>query len=524
MSGFPSSSITDRLPLAARNIELFSPSGAAPRDAPAWIWDVDHPYVHGIFAPVDGELEKSDLDVVGELPADLDGCFVLNSPNQRWRPGGKYHYYDGDGMLHAVYFHDGKVNYVRRWVRTDAFVREEAAGEAVWPGLAGPFNFDLPGGPIKDNSNTDIIFYAGRLLSLWYLAGVPYRVDPLTLRTEGAEDFGGRLRRKLSAHSKVDPNTGELIFFDYGNEAPYMTYGVADASGNLLREVPIDLPGPRSPHDIGVTPNYSILHDLPMFQDPEIFSRHGKRVVRFHRDVPARFGILPRHGDGSQVKWFEAEPCYILHVVNCWEEGDWIVMDACRQPEPIAKPDEGDGELAKMLAFRRRTHVLHRWRFNLRTGEVREGPLESLNMEFPRINPLFLGRETRYSYYQYLPLPDADSDSLSGRCQTFDALVRFDAADGTVQRWNYSQNGRVAYGNEAPFAPKQGATAHGQNDDAQEDDGYIVTIVTDTNDWESECHVFDARQVEAGPVARVKLGCRVPAGFHANWVDGGSLW
>ena len=67
----------------------------------------------------------------------------------------------GDGMLHAVYFRDGRAHYTCRWVRTDAFVREEAAGEAVWPGLAGPFNFDLPGGPIKDNSNTDIIFYAG---------------------------------------------------------------------------------------------------------------------------------------------------------------------------------------------------------------------------------------------------------------------------------------------------------------------------------------------------------------------------
>ena len=51
------------------------------------------------------------------------------------------------------------------------------------------------------------------MLSLWYLAGVPYQVYPHTLETIGAEDFGGKLRRKLSAHSKVDPHTGELIFF-----------------------------------------------------------------------------------------------------------------------------------------------------------------------------------------------------------------------------------------------------------------------------------------------------------------------
>ena len=155
-------------------------------------------------------------------------------------------------------------------------------------------------------------------------------IDTLIAETLGAEDFGGRLRGRLSAHSKVDPHSGELIFFDYGNEPPYMTYGVADAQGQLMREVPIDLPGPRSPHDIGVSENFSILHDLPMFQDPEIFRQHGKRVVRFHRDVPARFGVIPRHAEDARPRWFDAEPCYILHVVNCWEEGDWLIMDACR--------------------------------------------------------------------------------------------------------------------------------------------------------------------------------------------------
>jgi carotenoid cleavage dioxygenase-like enzyme len=512
-------SIFADLPLAERNVEMLSTSGQPPPHTPDWVWQTDHPYVHGVFAPVDSELELTELSVDGELPADLQGCYVINSPNQRWKPQGKYHYYDGDGMLHAVYFRDGRAHYTCRWVRTDAFVREEAAGEAVWPGLAGPFNFDLPGGPIKDNSNTDIIFYAGKMLSLWYLAGVPYQVDPHTLETIGAEDFGGKLRRKLSAHSKVDPHTGELIFFDYGNEPPYMTYGVADAQGKLIREVAIELPGPRSPHDIGITPNYSILHDLPMFQDPEIFRNHGKRVVRFHRDVPARFGIIARHAQDPTVHWFEAEPCFILHIVNCWEDGDWVIMDACRQPNPIAQADEGDGELAKMLAFRRRTHVMHRWQFNLVTGEVREGPLETLNMEFPRINPLRIGRASRYSYNQFLPLPGQGDHRMSGRCQTFDALVKFDAETGNIDRWDYAQGCTEVYGNESPFAPRTGATL----EDA-EDDGYVVTFTTDRTDWRSECLVFDASNLSAGPIARLPLPRRVPAGFHANWIPGEQLW
>jgi len=505
------------LPLASRNVEVLGLDGRPPSGAPDWIWRVDHPYLHGIFAPVASEFPLAEVEVTGDLPSDLEGCYVINSPNQRWQPPGKYHYYDGDGMLHAVYFRDGRASYARRWVRTEAFAREEAEGRAIWPGLAGPFDFSLPGGPIKDNSNTDVIFYAGRMLSLWYLSGVPYRVDPLSLETLGAEDFGGRLRGRLSAHSKVDPHSGELIFFDYGNEPPYMTYGVADAQGQLMREVPIDLPGPRSPHDIGVSENFSILHDLPMFQDPEIFRQHGKRVVRFHRDVPARFGVIPRHAEDARPRWFDAEPCYILHVVNCWEEGDWLIMDACRQPEPISDPDPGDGELANMLAFRRRVHVLHRWEFNLVSGEVRERPLETRNLEFPRINPLRLGRRSRFSYLQSLPL--AEADSLRGRCQSFDALVKYDAESGSMQSWRYSDAGGDVYGNESPFAPRRGA----KPEDA-EDDGYVLTFTTDRADWRSECLVFHAQAIADGPVARLRLPSRVPLGFHANWIPGEQLW
>lgn len=75
------------------------------------------------------------------------------------------------------------------------------------------------------------------------------------------------------------------------------------------------------------------------------------------------------------------------------------------------------------------------------------------------------------------------------------------------------------YRNESPFAPRTGATL----DDA-EDDGYVVTFTTDRTDWRSECLVFDAINLSAGPIARLPLPRRVPAGFHANWIPGEQLW
>lgn len=503
------------LPITARNLHTVDSRGNRPSNVPSWLDEVDHPYLHGLFAPVADECDADNLMVEsGHLPSDLDGAYIVNGPNQRFKPTGRYHYYDGDGMLHATYFKNGKASYKSRWIRTPAFIAEEEAGKAVWPGLCGPFNHDLPGSPIKDNSNTDIIFYQGKLLSLWYLAGCPQAIDPLTLQTLGPETLNNALNHNLSAHSKVDPRTGELVFFNYQDVEPYMSYGVANTDSGIRLDVPIDIPGPRSPHDLGMTEHFSVLHDLPYFHDVDVLMRHKKRVVRFYPDVPARFGVIPRYGDSKDVRWFEAEPCYILHVVNCWEEGDTIVMVGCRQPNPGGNRDPEDGPLASQLAERRRSHQLHEWRFDRRTGDTKERTLNDLNVEFPTINNRFTGVKNRYAYLQLLP-DHIGPDGIEGRCQTFDALVKFDLQTGSYQRYDY---GVGVSGSESWFAPRAGSDGR-----AAEDDGYVITYAHSRHDWLSRCLVFNAQDITQGPIATLRMPRRFNIGFHATWVDGCDL-
>ena len=75
-----------------------------------------------------------------------------------------------------------------------------------------------------------------------------------------------------------------------------MTYGVANAKGEVVHEMPIDLPGARLPHDGGYR-NHTILHDLPFFHDLNVPQKHKMRVLTFHRDIPTRFGVIPRFGE-----------------------------------------------------------------------------------------------------------------------------------------------------------------------------------------------------------------------------------
>ena len=109
------------------------------------------------------------------------------------------------------------------------------------------------------------------------------------------------------------------MFFAYGRTPPYMHYGVMDRHGVLQTLIPVELPGPRLPHDMSMTANYSILHDLPLFYDMDALAA-GRHKLKFYSELPSRFGVVPRHGRADQIRWFEAKPTYLYHVANSWRK------------------------------------------------------------------------------------------------------------------------------------------------------------------------------------------------------------
>ncbi len=460
----------------------------------------DHPYLSGVFAPVVEEHTAERLEVIaGELPRDLSGTFVRNGPNPKHAPIGRYHWFDGDGMLHAVRFDAGAASYRNRFVATEHLAREEEAGRALWTGLMEPFTRNPRGAPYKDSANTDVIYQGGRLYALWYICGRPYQIDLESLATVGAVDFGSGAPLRISAHAKVDTHSDELMFFDYGPRPPYLRYGVVDPAGRLERHIEIEVPGARLPHDMAITARHSILMDLPVFLGDRA-AAEARWAVEYHPELPARFAVIPRHGTAPEVRWFEAEPCYIYHSVNAWEEGRSIVMVACRVEDPLPPADPRDGEWARMMANLRIHARLHRWRFDLDTGETHEESLDDRSAEFPTVDARALGRPGRYGYQQLI----ADAPTLR-----FEGLARYDLATGASQVMPY---GPGRFGSEAPFAPRAGSTG--------EDDGYLVSFVHDERAGRSEVVVVDAADLAAGPVCRLALPGRVPLGFHACWVPG----
>ncbi len=467
-----------------------------------------HPYLNGAWTPNYTEYTVSDMEVTGEIPKDIDGVYIRNTENPVHKPLGYYHPFDGDGMLHAMSFKDGKAEYRNRFIRTKGFEAEQEAGKALWTGFVNDRKLSKRPGwgaqeYLKDASSTDVVVHAGQVLSTFWQCGEGYRLDPYTLEPLGTESWVPE--EGISAHPKVDENTGEMMFFNYSKKAPYQHYGVVNKDNELVHYTPVPLPGPRLPHDMAFTKNYSILVDLPFFWDPEKLAQ-DKHVPTMYRDMPTRFAILPRYGTQEDVRWFEAKPTYVLHWMNAYEEGDEIILDGYFQdnpdPEPMRKMPKMAGKFMAGLDQHSFQSKLHRWHFNLKTGEVREYHLSDRILEFGTFNQRFAGEKARYLYSTY----------AKPGWFLFAGLVKHDLETGESKELYF---GSKRYGSEAPFVPRIGAT--------DEDDGYLVSFISDLKQDISECILIDARNIEAGPVCSIKLPHRISSGTHATWADGPSI-
>jgi carotenoid cleavage dioxygenase-like enzyme len=467
----------------------------------------DEPYnffLSGNYAPVTEEHVDTDLEVIGEVPADLDGYFMRIGPNPTFVADIEaYHIFDGDGMIHQVEFKNGSATYRNRFVETEGLLKEREKGGWIWKGMNQTMvdmaaGNPLPeGGKIKDLVNTAMVYHAKKFYGLME-GGTPHEMQLPDLETVGPVDFDGKLNHPFTAHPKVDAETGEMMTFGYSPVPPFVTYSVIDKDSNLVHTSEITIPKGVMMHDCAITKHFTIFLDLPITFDFERAMK-GENMLAWEPENGSRFGVVPRMGNDEDVQWFEINNCMMFHVANAWEDGDEVVILGCRAnrtdvadaTENMA--DENKGMLDQLA-------LLTEWRLNRTTGEVTERNIDpNLYCEFPRINEDLVGRPSRYAY-----LAGIDTDQHG---TPFTSEIKFDREDGSMTVHSLGEGRK---GGEAIFAPRRGAKA--------EDDGYVILFTWDEPNQQSECVVIDAQNFEAEPIARIKIPHRVPFGFHATWV------
>lgn len=429
-------------------------------------------FLRGNYAPVPGERTENALEVTGSIPPALRGTYLRNGPNPRGL--NPPHWFFGDGMLHGLALEGGKAHWYRnRWVQTrqlserSRMVRSDGTRD-LWAGPA----------------NTNVIRHAGRTLCLAETT-TPWEVTR-DLETVGPFDFGGRLKTGMTAHPKTCPTTGDLHFFDYDWFAPHLTYHCANAAGELVRTVAVDVAGGTMIHDFAITAGHVVFMDLPVVFDVER-SMRGQMPYRWDETYGARVGLMKRDDASNAVRWFDVSPCYVFHPMNAYETGTKVVVDVARYPE-LWREDTAKFDLS----------YLHRWEFDLETGQVTETPLDDRPIEFPRIDDRLTGAQHRYGYAVR---------NLSSRTDEANSLLKYDLRTGSSLEHDF---GAGRYPSEAVFAPDPSAKG--------EDDGWLMAFVHDAGRDACDLVILDAARFTGPPVGTIHLPARVPFGFHGNWM------
>jgi carotenoid cleavage dioxygenase len=131
------------------------------------------------------------------------------------------------------------------------------------------------------------------------------------------------------------------------------------------------------------------------------------------------------------------------------------------------------------------------------TSHFSQDVVEDISGEFPRIDDRRAGLRNRHGWYAGAN-PANGGDDLNG-------IVHRDG-DAGRRNIHWLPDGDIT--SEPVFA------ARGE----VEGDGWVLAVVWRARSGTSELLVFEARDVERGPVATVELPQRVPFGFHGNFV------
>ena len=460
-------------PLAARaGLQDPQPTVAPP-------WHSANPALSGAFEPVFDERDDTDLRVRGEIPAGLNGVFMRNGPNPYFEPDGRYAYpFDGTGMIHAIYLHNGRARYRNRWVQTAELRSERTAGHRI-------YNSAFSAAPHADLANTNIVHHAGRFLAL-FERGVPYELDR-DVGTHGTYDYRGKLPDVMSAHPKIDPATGELLAVSYDLHRGTLTYLRASRSGHLDRAVTFPSPWPAIVHDVALTDRYLVAFVCPFVFD---WSRRGP-PAQWEPERGAKVALIPRDANrAEQIHWIEAPPFFHWHTVNAFAENDRV---------EVVLPWYD----AFSLTSKAKRLELHRLVIDTTQKTVHDEPIDDQACEFGRVNDAYLGRKARYGYVG-LRMPRTGETPQLG---AFEAIARYDLVTGSRTVHRFEPGMTVC---EPVFV----ADPHGRD----EADGFIVTFVHVMGSSGGRFVILDARQLDREPVAIVELPRRVPAGLHGSWI------
>ncbi|HEY2150908.1 MAG TPA: carotenoid oxygenase family protein [Vicinamibacterales bacterium] len=463
------------------------------------------PFVERAFSIEVIEHAQIALDVEGTIPSYLRGTAYFNGPARFERAGLKYkHWLDGDGMVCAVDFGPDGVRVSNRFVRSEKFVREDAAGKPLFRTFGTAFEGDQlkRGVGLESPVNVSVYPFGSRLLAFGE-QGLPWEIDARTCETRGLYTFDQQLNEvtPFSAHPKVDHRTGELFNFCVAFAAanPIINLFRFGADGALKYRKRLKLPYPASTHDFAISERFIVIYVSPLILRMEALIQDGATVMdalSWQPELGSQL-IVASRDTGEEVARLEVGDHYCLHMINAFERDGHLIVDIVDYDKPLYPEYQTIPNLFSD-SFRGRPLRLT---VDLAAGSVIERAEVgySNSPDFPAHDPDLTGLP--YDHFWMLGMSRAGN---AGR-KFFDEVVRIDWPTRSAEVFGAPP--RHYFGGEPLFVP----------DPSRSNQGTILCQLFDAEHCRSSFVLFDAFRLSAGPVATLRVPSALPPLFHSSF-------
>lgn len=469
----------------------------------------------GFNAPSRVECDIFDLVVHGEIPKEINGAWFRTIPDPQYPPRlGDDTFLSGDGMIGRFWFENGHVDYRQRYIMTERLQADRANRKSMFGSYRNPYTDDPKvKGVERGAANTTPIFHAGKLFALKEDSHA-VELDPVTLETRGRHDFDGQLKsRTMTAHTRLDPDTGDLYAFGYeagGLASREVSFFVIDKGGNLIREEWFEAPYCALMHDFIVTKEHVLFPVFPTTADLDRIKAGGAHWV-YEPDKPSYVGVMRRDGSTSEMRWFtwNGGSASSFHQMNGYTEGDKVHMDfglSQVNPFPFIQKASGlDVDPSKV----RSNYV--RWTFDMSKPDDKiEQTIKGPPGDFPRIADKDFMRDYEIGYYERFD-PHIGPPNIVGPVGAgFNTISRLNMKTGELRNLSMDRFGTVQEHVHIPSTKK-------------DHEGYLAFVVDRHDVQGSEVWLTEAEHPEAGPIAKIEMPLRLRCQVHGNWVGAGAF-
>lgn len=477
---------------------------------------------------------ESCYEISTEFPKDISGTFFQNG-HGKFHVGDELvlHPFDGDGMVSAVTFSEGKAWFRNRFVKTPGYVEELKAGKVCYRGMFGTAKnkgawwsniFDFRR---KNVANTHVLYANDTLFALWE-GGKPFQLNPDTLDTlsEDGVDLNGSLEpsENYAAHYKIDPVSGNIVNFGIGVDTSSLDpskahlFTIYEHSGKdmkLLSKRTFKLPGFGLAHDIAISQNYVCAFQAPVMFDglPYVLGTKSMAACIYTDETAtnSKIFLLPRSGRQEAIE-VEIPLAFTFHLSNAFEDNDGtFVVDAIMADEVNFADTESkkypEKPLWETFDLSMNAYQLRRYRIDIpkkRLMSVTNMSNDaSANVEFPVIHPKFVSKPYKYVYV------GAGASQTTG--QPLQGISKIDVEKGrTVQKWlPASPNEFIG---EVCFVPR--------GDGEKEEDGYLLAYKMHGVEETTTLCVFECHDISKGPICEAPIDTFLSFALHGTFVPG----